>query len=48
MELAIAHERVSQGAVLQKRLSSRYPAVNISDIDYADDLGALDNTKDEV
>ena len=46
MELAIAHKRVSQGAVLQKRLSSRYPAVNISDIDYADDLGALDNTKE--
>jgi len=46
MELAIAHKTVSRGAVLQKRQSSRFPEVTISDIDYADDLGALDNTKE--
>ena len=44
MELAMKFKVVSEGALLQKRVGSRRPAVNLTDVDYADDPAALDNT----
>ena len=46
MELAIAAKSVSNGLTLQKRLSSRFPEVAVTDVDYADDLAVLDGTKE--
>ena len=42
MEQAISEKSLSEGFLLQRRRSSRYPAVFITDLDYADDIAVLD------
>ena len=44
LELAEKFKTVSKGFVLQQRQSSRLPEKNIMDLDYADDIAAMDNT----
>ena len=44
MELAEIFKQLSHGFTLQKRLSSRCPEKSVMDLDYADDIAALDNT----
>ena len=44
LELAEKFKTVSKGFVLQQRQSSRLPEKNVMDLDYADDIAAMDNT----
>ena len=46
LEMARNSKSVSNGLVLQKRLSSRTPQFAITDFDYADDLSVLDDTEE--
>ena len=46
MELSMEERHISQGFLLQKRRSSRHPAIHITDLDYADDIAVLDSSKD--
>ena len=44
LELAERFKRLSKALILQKRQSSRCPEKCVMDLDYADDIAALDNT----
>jgi hypothetical protein len=44
LELTERFKRLSKGLILQKRQSSRCPEKCVMDLDYADDIAALDNT----
>ena len=46
MELVEYYKRVSKGMLLEKSWSSELRDVTVVDVDYADDLAALDNTKE--
>ena len=45
LEQAISNKTISKGLTLQHRQSSRQPEKHVTDADYADDLGVLDNTE---
>ena len=40
----MSQSEISSGFTIQNQLSSRHPAIHVTDIDYADDLAVLDNT----
>ena len=44
LELAERFKRLSKGLTLQQRQSSRHPENCVMDLDYVDDIAALDNT----
>ena len=44
LELAEKFKNISRGLTLQWRQSSRQPEKNVLDLDYADDIAAMDNT----
>ena len=46
LEQAMAEKTASQGFTLQRRLSSHSPEKHVTDTNYADDLGFLNDTKD--
>ena len=45
LERAMNEKTVSQGFMLQKRLSSRKPEKYLTDVDYADDIAAVDSSE---
>ena len=45
LERAICDKVITKGFTLQKRMSSRNPQKNIPDVDYADDIAALDDSE---
>ena len=45
-QLVEMNKVISQGALIQKGIPPDIPAISVTDLDYADDMAAMDNTKE--